>query len=97
VAEIADQLAKGVGNGDVIFAAAAQITGLLHDRGMTLYQQPHDAGCPTDLLPDLDLKVLDSGCYDLQRGIVFKNYGRPRISLYECWRFSWSEVSPIRR
>lgn len=38
----------------------------------TLYQQLEDAGRLTNLLPDLELKVIDADCYDLQRGIVFK-------------------------
>jgi len=39
----------------------------------TLYQQLDDAGRLTDLLSDLVLKVVDSDCYDLRRGIVFKD------------------------
>lgn len=39
----------------------------------TLYQHLLDAGFLTDLHPDLNLKVVDSRCYDLQRGIVLKD------------------------
>ena len=37
----------------------------------TLYQQLEDAGLLTDLHPDLNLKVVDSRCDDLRRGVVF--------------------------
>jgi hypothetical protein len=37
-----------------------------------LFLQLDDAGQLTNPLPDLELKVIDADCYDLQRGIVFK-------------------------
>lgn len=40
----------------------------------TVYQKLVDVGKLSGLLPDLDLKVAASDCYDRQRGIVFKDW-----------------------
>ncbi|MBI3463523.1 MAG: CRISPR-associated endonuclease Cas3'' [Planctomycetes bacterium] len=38
----------------------------------TVFEQLHDAGRLQPLVPELDLLVVDTDCYDLQRGIVFR-------------------------
>jgi hypothetical protein len=38
----------------------------------SIFEKLEHAGWLRDLHPDLDLKAVDSRCYDLEKGIVFK-------------------------